>query len=261
MTTEPNRPASLDEDLTAYLDGELPAAARENLEARLAGDAEARSRLAVLGRGRPDAAPFDLVLDMAPIDRLEAMLAAAGTAAPRRRSSFDALRAVAAGIMLVAAAGIGFAVARATAPTEVAEVHNWRDVVADYVGLYTPETFAFAPADPAAYAPRLAQVGEGLGLALDPAAVSIPGLDLRGALLFHYDGKPLGQVTYVSTDYGPVAFCIIRNGRPDAPPAFEERRGLNVVFWNDGGLGYLVIGTMPRPTLETMAETLSSRIS
>ena len=258
MTTEPNRTPSLDENLTAYLDGELAAAAREDLEARLAGDAEARARLEVLGRGRPDAAAFDLVLDMAPVDRLEAMLAAAGRAPPRRRSSFGALRAVAAGIMLVAAAGIGFAVARATAPTEV---HTWRDVVADYVGLYTPETFAFAPSDPAAYAPRLAQVGEGLGLALDPAAVSIPGLDLRGALLFHYDGKPLGQVTYVSTDYGPVAFCIIRNGRPDAPPAFEERRGLNVVFWNDGGLGYLVIGTLPRPTLETMAETLASRIS
>ena len=58
-----------------------------------------------------------------------------------------------------------------------------------------------------------------------------------------------------------MAFCIIRNGRPDAPLAFEERRGLNIVLWNAGGLGYLVIGAQPREAIESMAGTLSARIS
>ncbi len=49
----------------------------------------------------------------------------------------------------------------------------------------------------------------GSGSTLDPQTVALPGLDLKGAILFQYDGKPLGQVAYLSTEYGPVAFCII----------------------------------------------------
>lgn len=261
MTTEPERPASLDEELTAYLDGELAAETATALAARLEADATLRDRLEVLRRGRPPAEAFDLVLTMATDERLAALLDAAERAPVSRRNSFGGIRAVAAAIMLVAAVGIGYGVARLTAPAEVAETHTWRDVVAEYVSLYTPETFALAPSDPAAYAPRLAQVGEGLGLDLSPDAVTLPDLSLRGAALFHYDGKPLGQVMYLSTEYGPIAFCIIRNGRPDAAAAFEEKHGMNVVFWNTGGLGYLVIGTPPQATLEAMAEALSARIS
>ncbi len=36
---------------------------------------------------------------------------------------------------------------------------------------------------------------------------------------------------------------------------------MNIVFWNAGGRGYLVIGTMPREQLEAYAETLKTRVS
>ena len=233
MTTENNKAPTLDEELTAYLDGELDGTARAALETRLATDGALHAELEMLRSGRPPAEPFDLLLDIAPIDRLEAMLDAAETAEPPsssgRWSSFGGLRALAAAIvLLILGAAAGFGIARTIAPTEVAELPGWRSVVADYVALYTPETFALAPADPAAYAPRLKVVGDGLGLDLAPETVALPGLDLKGAILFHYDGKPLGQVSYLSTEYGPVAFCIIKNGREDAPLAFEERRGMNV---------------------------------
>jgi hypothetical protein len=58
-----------------------------------------------------------------------------------------------------------------------------------------------------------------------------------------------------------VAFCIIANGRPDAPPAFEEREGRNIVFWNRDGRGFMIIGTVPREALEDIAATLDSRFS
>ena len=252
---------TLDEEITAYLDGELDDARRASLEARLAADDATRARLETLRAGRPPAEPFDLLLDMAPIDRLEAMLDAVDKPAPRTWGSFGGLRALAAAVLLLVLGGaIGFGLSRTLAPTEVAEVPGWRAVVADYVALYTPETFALAPADPEAYAPRLKIVGDGLGLPLAPETVALPGLDLKGAILFHYDGKPLGQVSYLSTQYGPVAFCIIRNGREDAPLAFEERRGMNVAFWNDGGRGYLIIGTMPQEEIASLAETLAGRV-
>jgi len=253
-------PPGSDEELTAYLDDELEADARTALDRRLAEDPALQARLAALDAGRPPAEPFDLLIEAAPGDRLEAMLAAAE--APAKPARGVLLRAIAAALALVVLGGvIGFLLARSVTPVEIAGTPNWREAVADYVALYTPETFALAPADPEAYAPRLKAVGDGLGLALSPQAVALSGLDLKGALLFKYEGKPLGQVAYLSTEYGPVAFCIIRNGREDAPPAFEERQGLNVVFWNTGGLGYLVIGAVPRERLENFAETLSGRIS
>lgn len=262
MSTELEKALPDDEALTAYLDGELDRDARAALEARLAEDAALRARLDVLRAGRPPAEPFDLILDMAPIGRLEHMLEAADTPAARGPAGFNGLRALAAAIvLLVLGAVAGFVTARSLTPTEVAEAPGWRAVVADYVSLYTPETFALAPTDPEAYAPRLKVVGDGLGLPLEPETVALPGLDLKGAVLFEYEGKPLGQISYLSTEYGPVAFCIIANGREDTPPAFEERRGKNVVFWNSDGRGYLIIGSVPRERLETMADTLASRVS
>lgn len=262
MSMKPDHTLTLDEEITAYLDGELDAAARAALEERLAADAATRARLETLGTGRPAAGPFDLLLDMAPIDRLERMLDAAEKPPARSWNSFGGLRALAAALVLLILGGaIGFGLSRTLAPTEVAEAPGWRAVVADYVALYTPETFALAPADPEAYAPRLRIVGDGLGLDLAPETVALPGLDLKGAVLFSYDGKPLGQISYLSTEYGPIAFCIIRNNREDAPLAFEERRGMNVAFWNDGGRGYLIIGAMPREDLAPLAETLAGRVS
>jgi anti-sigma factor RsiW len=262
MTMERLPPPGSDEELTAYLDGELDADARTALDRRLAEEPALHARLAQLDAGLPPADAFDLLLDAAPAGRLEAILVAAEAPVPARPARGVFLRAIAAAIALVVLGGaIGFLLARSVAPVEIAATPNWRDAVADYVALYTPETFALAPVDPEAYAPRLKAVGDGLGLTLAPQTVALPGLDLKGALLFKYEGKPLGQVAYLSTEYGPVAFCIIRNGRDDAPLAFEERQGMNVAFWNTGGLGYLVIGAVPRARLETFAETLSGRIS
>jgi len=141
------------------------------------------------------------------------------------------------------------------------DVHYWREVVAEYVALYTPETFAFAPSDEDELVPRLKVVGDGLGLDLEPGRVALPGLELRGAVLFQYGDEALGQIAYLSTEYGPVAVCIIRNGVEDSPPAFEQRQGLNLVHWAQDGRGYLIIGHVPHDRLEALAGTLSSRFS
>jgi anti-sigma factor RsiW len=38
------------------------------------------------------------------------------------------------------------------------------------------------------------------------------------------------------------------------------REGFNVVYWNDDGRGYLVIGKAPRSVLEAYAGTLAPRV-
>src|SRR5690348_15576792 len=113
MSMQPNHTPTLDEEITAYLDGELDGAAAAALETRLAADAAARTRLDELRAGRPRAEPFDLILDMAPIGRLEAMLEAAAAPAANTWSSFGGLRALAAAVLLLILGGaIGFGLSR-----------------------------------------------------------------------------------------------------------------------------------------------------
>jgi hypothetical protein len=68
------------------------------------------------------------------------------------------------------------------------------------------------------------------------------------------------QLAYLSPESGPLALCIIANGRPDEGIAFEMREGFNIVFWTDKGRGYMLIGKAPRAALEAYAGTLQTRV-
>ncbi len=255
--------------LTAYLDGELPAAERARLEAAVARDSGLRARLERLrAGGRPFDQAFEPLLEAAPVERLEARLAAAGAphAPPRSRtkSSWLVRRPVAAMAAAIACAFLaGVAADRAVEalrPAPQAEAGGWRQAVAGYVALYTSQSLAAVPEDERARAAELAGVAAGLGVPLAPDRVDVPGASLRRAQLLQYDGKPLGQLAYLDPAYGPMAFCLIRNGKPDAPLKTETRGGFNVVFWAEAGIGYMLIARAPLDALVPRAETLASRI-
>ncbi|HMN84847.1 MAG TPA: anti-sigma factor [Bauldia sp.] len=263
MAGERDETEAMNAELVAYLDDALAPAERAAVAARLAADPALRARLDRLGAGGlPSTEGFDLLLAAAPDARLSAILAEAtaeADATVARRVPWRRL-AAAAVVLLVAGGIAGFAASRVLAPPVVeAEAPGWRDVVAEYFTLYSNDTLAVIP--DGIGAAELAGVGERLSLALTPEVVALPDLALKRAQLLEFRGMPLAQIAYQSADDGPVAFCIIANGRPDAPIAFEEREGQNIVFWTKGGRGYMIIGRLPRPALEALASTLEGRVS
>jgi len=254
--------SQVDVELTGYLDGELTAEARQALEARLATDGSLRARLDLLAGAKPAAEAFDLLLAEAPEERLSAILDATRRARPtvawwRRR----VVAAAAALLLIVIGAAIGFGVSHLINPgtVEVAEPANWRAVVAEYLALYTDETLAAIPDDPALRTTELANVGAKLSLHITPEDVALPGMTLKMAQLLDFRGMPLAQIAYRSTSGGPAAFCIIANGKPDIPVTLEQRDDWNIAFWNADGLGYMVIGRLAPETLESLATTLRTR--
>ncbi len=254
----------VDIEITGYLDGELDPEARLALEARLAADLSLRERRDALAAGRPDAAAFALLLDEAPEDRLAAMLEAAASG-PRRARGRNPLFAVAAALVLIVAGiAAGFGVARFAFPPTVQVVEetpaNWRQVVAEYLGLYTDETLAMIPDDPSLRSAELAAAGDRLSIRLTPEIVALPGMALKRTELLDFRGMPLAQIAYLSPGDGPVAFCIIANGKPDIPLTFEKQNDWNVGFWNAGGIGYMVIGKIAPSELATLAAGLESRV-
>jgi anti-sigma factor RsiW len=259
-----------DETLVAYLDGELPAGERSALDGALARDAALKARLDRLAGGSPRfREAFDLVLQGAPADRLQAILGAAeagATAGHEPAAPWHRRRAaIAAAIVLFlggAAVGVGLPLAvQQIAGSGSEESRNWRAAVADYLSLYTRDTLAEIPDDPAMRESELAGVGGKLALDLAVGKVVLPDLTLKRAQLFAFRGKPLAQIAYLSAKDGPIAFCIIANGQKDAAPAFEEREGKGIVFWGKGGRGFMLIGALPREQLELLATTLAARVA
>jgi anti-sigma factor RsiW len=252
--------------LTAYLDGELRAEERARVEARLAAEPELKARLDFLKRGGRAFAPaYEALAEAAPVDRLQAMLAdlaakhaeAGGVRATVRARRRLAIAAVVAALVVGSAAGHWLPQLLAPAPAQP----GWRQVVAEYQSLTTPDTLAAVVSDPAAMSEQLSVLGDKLSVDLTPARLTLPEAALKRAQLYDFRGKPLAEVAYLSPADGAVAFCIIKNGQPDAPPAFEQRGAYNIVFWQARGVGYMVIGRAARTSLEAYAAALSARFS
>lgn len=252
-----------DEVLTAYLDGELAGAGRAALDRRLLAEPSLKARLDNLASGgRPFGLAYDALLAAAPVDRLTATLheLAGEKSARPARGLPRALLAIAAAVVIFAAGVVaGHVLPGALRGPEPAP--GWRQVVAEYQSLTTAATLAAIPESPQIVSGELAAVGGKLALDLSPDKLVLPDVALKRAQLYEFNGKPLAQIAYLSPDSGPIALCIINNGRGDEGVSFEQREGYNIVFWNSGGRGYMLIGKAPRTTLEAFAGDLRPRIS
>jgi hypothetical protein len=141
------------------------------------------------------------------------------------------------------------------------EKENWRELVADYMTLYVPETLDHLPVDDSTLRAQLQTLDARLGLSLAPAKLLLPGAAFKRAQILEYEGVPIAQITYLDPAHGPLALCIIRSNRGSRPFAREQRRELNIVHWADMEHAWMLIGHNPTPDLENMAGLLRTRLA
>lgn len=273
MTASTNNALPSDEELVAFLDGELPLENRRRVNGVLASSAEARRRLESLRNGdRPFREAFDLLAHEAPMDRLSAMLRRADSdvrpdskaAAPAPATDNRAGMAAAAAILLALAGGFAGGMlfrptdASVPAPQAAAEPapRGWRQAVADYQSLFTTDSLTPYQGGDSGLELASAKVG----LPLEKLAGDTGDLNFRRVQVLNFNGKPLAQFAYLSADGTPVSLCIIRSGNKSAPADFETRNQLGIVHWIANGFGYMVIGDMPRERLQDVAEQFRLRL-
>jgi anti-sigma factor RsiW len=264
-----------DEELVAYLDGELEPDAQARLARRIAADHELQRRLILLSGGnRPFREAFDHISEAAPGERLEAMLDSLSVpqlpaaASPRPVQRWRAgLRTVVASLLLfLAGSGAGWFMStlgqylRDQPLAESSLEDEWRQAVAQYLTLYTTETLASIPEDAAMREQEIAAVSAKLGIALTPQRISLPDLSFKRAQLLEYDRKPLGQLTYLDPASGPLALCIIMNDGSNPGQQTEGRLGFNIVYWSRGRHSFMLIGRVPSARLQGLASDLSDRL-
>lgn len=266
-----------DARLVAYLDNELPPTDRAAVARALEQNAELRQRLEFLDSGgRPFGNAFDLLLEAAPDNRLQAMFADLlnGEAAPAadekvvplRRSPSAGMRPIwqmaAAASVALTMFGTGIVTGVIFKPEPIVTVdatRSWMEAVAQYVSLFSEQTLAGMPADPSAREAGLRRVSTALGLDVSREKLAaLPALEFRGTQLLQLEGKPLAQIAFMSDTGKPVAICIIKTAKPAEAPAPDRRHGLNIVHWVANGYGFMVIGDVPQESLRRIyAETVA----
>ncbi len=255
-----------DEQLTAFIDGELDAADSEWIERLIAGDERVAERFDFLSRSAlPFGEAFEPLLAEAPAAKLDAMLAAIPSAKENSKARLAGigrrglLAAIAASFIAAIAVdraviGIGHRLSKPDEDTE------WRAVVAEYLSLYTADTLSAPAGDAAQQAAQLNDVGARLGLPLKPEAIAMPGVEFKRAQILNYDSRPLAQIAYLDPESGPMALCIVQSTKGAAAPDMENRRGMNVVYWSSPTHAFMLIGHAPIDRMQQLAADVRAHL-
>lgn len=237
-----------DELLVAWLDNELNPAERAEVELRLSYDSYLIERLAFIERSNlPFKKAFEPLLHATPQKQLKTHLHASKPVTFTRRS----LIAAAAGFLALGVMGDRIFVHFAQ-PEE-----SWRELVAQYMTLYTPETLGETPTAQALEA-QLQSTGKQLGITLVNANLALPGATLKNARVLAYDEQRIAQITWLDKACGPLALCIISKTGKVAAPQSEQRLGMNIVYWATPNHQFMVIGHNPAAQMSEFAERLRS---
>jgi hypothetical protein len=243
-----------DEQLVAYLDGELDGDDRHQLDHAIAEDSLLSLRVQWLSRSNlPYKKAYDELAQQAPLDRLQARLDAIPSP---QRPGFNrrwfiggAAAALLAGGVLADRLFLGW---------HAAQSNNWRALVGDYMALYVPQTLDHLPTDEASQRAQLRTIDARLGLNLSPATLKLPGAEFKRAQMLEYDGVPIAQIVYLDAKHGPLALCVTRSNSGSQPLAHERQREMNVVYWTAREHAWMLIGYNPPSLLQGMAQKLIS---
>jgi anti-sigma factor RsiW len=266
-----------DERLIAYLDGEVDASARREIEAWLDSDPAARDKLAALAESAALVrSAFDEVMREPVPERLIA--AARGErvsaersakivpfrrgpgagAAPAARSWWHGLPLAASLFGLLLGGSVAYLSVAKLLPgglggkqpaVEMVAADNlWLDNAVGYFKLAAGDG---ALVDvPATGDAREAwqKISESLP---QPQEVRWPdlnlkpwGLNFRGARLVVADGRPAAQLMYTTDNkaIGPLTLIIGSSKEPDTPPTLTRRQDVNLLYWRHQGRAYALVG-------------------
>ncbi len=243
-------PTFSDEELTAYLDGEADHALVQRIETALETSQPLRDRLQ------------SLTVPLAQIRNLwDDALQNAPSMPPLPAPTPRGITALPFGAGLAAGIVIALAVQWGTAPsTTPAKWSKWQRYAAAYQALYVTETLASVDPSPTETKSQLQALGALFELDFTPVD-AVTGADFRRGQVLGFQDKPLVQISFLTDDGTPLAFCILkRPSKPDAPMRVGAIEGLAAAEWSRGEYGFLLVGGQDQDVIKALAAQLSETI-
>lgn len=272
--------------LSAYLDGQLPEAEVEEINAILAGDDEARVVYEKLKLGSEfgarafdrmlqDPIPLDLVRNIKEAGRNEDDPSKLGFAAvpaaeipANRRSAFWPQALAASLVIFLAGGAAGYLVSEQkqtsfqAASNQFAPARTWLDDVAEYHRIYSRQArhLVEVPASESGHIVDWLSASTGVPFALPD--LSAQKLTFEGARLLVAGGKPTAQLLYRDAENEIFAICFLQSEPVEGttPLAESMRNDIGLVTWQKGKASYVVVGPSADPDLERIAEVVSANI-
>jgi len=259
-----------DEAIVAWIDRQMSDGDAREFEHHLENDGQLAARTEQLMKSnQPFAQAFSLMLEDAPEAKLQSQLnalldtTASSSAVPS--ASRRALLAASLGFLAVGmSGGAGLGYLLRGQPAKIGGSEKVRELVAQYMSLYSNETLADADSTPSVLDKGLARTQQDIGLRLDTAQLALPGSELKSVRMLRYDSTSIAQIAWTNTDSGPMALCISRAYQPSAAAVdaqSEKRHGMNLIWWSAQGYLFVLVGRNPLTDLEKNAQTLQTRIA
>ena len=247
-----NSPVTEDE-LHAYVDGELPADRREALEAWLSSHPEDAARVAAW-RAQADAirARYGSVIDepvpaRLALDRLT-----------RTRRSWVAI-AAAATVAAFAIGGIAGWMARGAAAAAPSEMETFASEAIGAHRLYIGEVRH--PIEVRAEENHLLPwLSRRVGTALRSPDLSAFDLKLLGGRLLPGINGPAALFMYESTSGERVTIYVSKTNEPRTSFRYKVSDTFGALRWSEGGYGWVVSGPDDKPRLKSIASTLYEQL-
>lgn len=263
--------------LRAYVDGELEAGLRQQVEAAVANSTALQTQVQALRAScLPYRAAFDAQMLPAPPASLSShvadLLAVAGAApraaqpaAPQPAAPANGPRRAWLAAGLAASFGAGLVVSRlpgaltAGVPA-VADPQPWVEAIAQYHALYVRATVDAASDAPANLQGLLAGFDGPLRQRLRIPDLVAQGLVFKRVQRLGYGNAPLIQMVYLPAQGRPVAVCFL----PAAGPRTDTHHGVvalqNVASWRDEGLAFVVVGDLSAQAMQQLVPSIRSQL-
>lgn len=238
-----------DEDLTAYVDGEVEPSIEMAIENALASNPDLAERLSSLQFSASDLNDaFNGLLEAAP----DMPDLPAGKPVIKGKTKHR----VALATTLVFGLILGVSVMIWTTH----ERPGWMDYVAAYQALYVNRTLADVEADPKSIEITIAALSATLGYELSNLA-SNSGLDFKRAQILGYQEKTLVQLAYLSPAGDPVALCVIRSdGETSSEVSTTMLEDMAAAHWEKDGFEFLLIGGTDQVLITSIAQKMAERL-
>lgn len=252
MTTPPE-PVS-DNDLHAFVDGQLDEKRRREVAAYLAENTEAAARVAAY-RAQNEA--LKVLFEPALSEPVPRRL---GLPASSRRA-LHARWAAAAAVLLIAGGVLGWAGGGALRPAAAPIVAVARQAAIAHA-VFTPQRLHPVEVTGDHEAHLVAWLSKVLGQPLRAPRLTDVGYALVGGRLLSSDDGPAAQFMYEDKSGRRLTLYAVSDPRQHGKTAFRyiEEKGIAVFYWIDGPLGYALAGRMSRAELLKVCDAVYAQL-